>query len=512
MKGFIPPFIVTFAIAMFVLLMQILWLYMDDLAGKGLGFFLVVELLAYKCVSLVPLALPLAILISSLMLMGGLAEHYELSSLKSAGIRLLRIMRPLLFYAVCAAVLSYLCSDYFIPQANLQFGSRMWDIQRQKPTLRLDEGVFNEDFDGFSIHIGKKATNNKDIEDIIIYNHSRSQTDQFNQTIAESGRMFPAANDQYFVMRLENGNQYMETDPENPNSYPFVRVSFKEWEKIFDLKEFQLQRTDEELFKSNRNMMTSRQLRQEADTIQLNIERRKLTLSNYLVSYFHGMEKDSLEQDRQKAREKKEDEEKQEPQLLRTANTQPEAIPQEEPVRVPVRKTAIVKDTVTMMQEMAKAPDHKKKIWMSKAQTTARSIHNQSETARTSVLHMGENRIKVIYDMHMKYSMALVCVIFLFIGAPMGAIIRKGGFGYPILVAIIFFMLFIILTIFCRKIAEAFILPPSAAGWLPSIILLPVGIFLTRKAMNDSKLVGDSRLAQWIRLAWGYLFRKRAKA
>jgi len=503
MKGFIPPFIVTFAIAMFVLLMQILWLYLDDLAGKGLGFFLVIELLAYKCISLVPMALPLAILISSLMLMGSLAEHYELSSLKSAGIRLLRVMRPLMVYAVGAALLSYLCSDFFIPQANLQFGSRMWDIQRQKPALRLDAGVFNEDFDGFSIHIGEKAANDRDISDIIIYNHTAGRADKFNQTIAENGEMFPSPNEEYFIMRLNNGNQYVETDPENPRAYPFVRISFREWEKIFDLKEFQLRRTDEELFKSNRNMMTSSQLRAEADSIQLNIDKRKLTLSNYLVNYFRDIQLDSL--DAGEAQEKAQPGESEEPQLLRTKNKGSAPLVRPAQNR---KKGVAPKDTLTIMDELSRAPLHKRRVWISKAQTSARSIHNQTETAMVSVGHMAENRVKVLYDMHMKYSMAMICVIFLFIGAPMGAIIRKGGFGYPILVAIIFFMLFIILTIFCRKIAQTFILPPAAAGWLPCLILMPVGMQITRKAMNDSKLVGGNRILIWFRKRWEH-FRKK---
>ncbi len=494
MKGFIPPFIITFAIAMFVLLMQILWLYLDDLAGKGLGFFLVVELLAYKCISLVPMALPLAILISSLMLMGSLAEHYELSSLKSAGIRLLRVMRPLMVYAVGAAILSYLCSDFFIPQANLQFGSRMWDIQRQKPALRLDAGVFNEDFDGFSIHIGDKAANDRDISDIIIYNHNAGQTDKFNQTIAEYGEMFPSPNDEYFIMRLNNGHQYVETDPENPRAYPFVRISFREWEKIFDLKEFQLRRTDEELFKSNRNMMTSYQLRAEADSIQVSMEKRKLTLSNYLVNFFRDIQLDSLSSE--EAQVKEPSKSPVEPQLRRTSNQESE--PSARPV-YQRKPSGSARDSLTIMEELSRANVHKRRVWISKAQTSARSIHNQTETAMVSVKHMAESRVKVLYDMHMKYSMAMICVIFLFMGAPMGAIIRKGGFGYPILVAIIFFMLFIILTIFCRKIAETFILPPWAAGWLPCLILLPVGMQITRKAMNDSKLVGDNRIVIWVR-------------
>jgi lipopolysaccharide export system permease protein len=290
----------------------------------------------------------------------------------------------------------------------------------------------------------------------------------------------------------------METDPESPDSYPFVRVSFREWEKVFDLSEFQLYRTDQELFKSNRNMMTSRQLRMEADTIQLNIEKRKVSLSNFLVSYFPNLKYDTLEADR-KPKEISGNKEKPAErgyQILRTSQTD---LAEEAP-------TDSLAEPI-ILEEIKAAPVHKRRIWLSKAHTAARSIHNQTETAISSVDQMTEARVKVLYDMHMKYSMAVVCIIFLFIGAPMGAIIRKGGFGYPILVAIIFFMLFIILTIFCRKVAEAFIRPPWAAGWLPCAILLPVGMLLTRKAMNDSKLLGEGTIFIWIRKV---LSRKKA--
>ena len=170
--SFIPPFIVTFMIALFVLLMQIMWLYIDDIAGKGLGFFILIELIAYKSVSLIPMALPLAILISSVMVLGNLAERYELSSLKSAGVPLLRIMQPLIFVAGAAVVFSFFCSNNLIPIANLKFGSRMYDIQRQKPALSLDEGIFNYDFTGYTIHIKEKEKDDRTIKDVLIYDHT----------------------------------------------------------------------------------------------------------------------------------------------------------------------------------------------------------------------------------------------------------------------------------------------------------------------------------------------------
>ncbi|MEM1358480.1 MAG: LptF/LptG family permease, partial [Bacteroidota bacterium] len=199
-KSFVGPFVVTFAIAIFVLMMQVLWLYLDDIAGKGLGFFIVMELMAYKCVGLVPLALPLALLISSVMVLGSMAEHYELSSFKSAGTSLLRVMRPLIFFGAISSVVSFACADYVIPAANLQFGSRMYDIQQKKPTLSMEPGVFNEDFSQYAIRLGERDANGRDIKEVLIYDHTRASTGDLGQIAAKEGEMYSTEDGKAFVM------------------------------------------------------------------------------------------------------------------------------------------------------------------------------------------------------------------------------------------------------------------------------------------------------------------------
>jgi len=512
-RSFIPPFIVTFMIATFVLLMQILWLYIDDLAGKGLSIFLVVELLAYKCVSLVPLALPLAILISSLMVLGNLAEHYELSSLKSAGIPLLRIMRSILFFGLGAMVLSYLCSNYFIPVANLKFGSRMWDIQRQKPTLSLDAKVFNYDFDGFVIHIGEKGKDGRRIEDVLIYDHSGSAQDGVSEIMAREGEMFSAEDGKYFVMRLLDGHQYMEAQPTGKGTFPFVRTSFREWVKVFDLSEFQLTRTDEELFKSNRTMLSSGQLREAMDSIEMKIEQRREGVVKYLSNFYAPVRRDDQQLPIRQVQAK--DVEAGQGKLagrLDTLPRQQEEPPMQEGMGPPersyeARRYALPDSISSFDQLLTGLPRYRRKSYINKAQTFARSILNQTQSANRTIADLAESHVKHEYDMHMKYSMAVICILFVLIGAPMGAIIRKGGFGYPILVAILFFMLFIILTIFCRKIAESFIVPAWAAAWIPCMIFLPLGLRLTFRAMNDSKLLDVDRYVAPLRR----LFKKRKK-
>jgi len=529
-KSFIPPFIVTFGIAIFFFLMQTLWFYIDDIAGKGLGFFFIVELLAYKCVSLIPMALPLAVLISSVMVMGNMAEHYELSSMKSAGVRLLRIMRPLIIFGIVAALVSYYCSATLIPLANLKFGSRMYDIKQQKPSLTLDEGVFNDDFQGYTIHIGEKLRDGKTIEDILIYDHSNASKGQYTQISAEEGEMYTTADGRYFVMNLKNGYQYIELHPDSPTrttgKYPLVRTSFSSWTKVFDMGEFDLARTNEELFKNNRTMMSIPQLAEAIDSMKIRMDDRAYTLSNQTRTFFSFLPPDSLNtltyqppatSDTIKTIKKtvNQSEADTTAQVSRkpnaSLNLQSAAPPKRRfnvppPVELPDRVEQEIDKPIGEYENLAQTfkPINRKPIY-DRSKTFILSLKNQAESAQRSILAMRETRVKYSYEMWTKYSIAVVCIIFVFIGAPMGAIVRKGGFGYPILISIIFFMIFVILTIFCRKIAEAFVLPAPAAAWIPAIVMFPIGLILTFKAMNDSNL----QLSEGIARLRTRLFKKR---
>lgn len=557
-KSFIPPFLVTFMIAIFVLLMQFLWVYVDDIAGKGLGMLILIELLGYKSAGLIPMALPLAILISSVMVMGGMAEHYELSSFKSAGVSLLRVMQPLIAFGLLAVAFSYYSSNHLIPVANLKFGSRMFDIQQQKPSLQLTQGVFNDDFGGYAIYIGRKDGAGK-IYDVLIYDHAEASRGQLTQITAESGEMAPSPDGNFLLMHLRNGHQYVETRPSagatgNQRSLPFVRTSFERWTKLFDLSEFALSRSNDEIFTQNRSMMTIAQLRASVDTMDIDIAERQRGLANHTTGFFRFLPKDTT---RVAA------------SPLDTLGPIPTArLPRDSPASlplVPAKLEALVKaaqeqqpappvensrkigfgyssqesglkfdqdsaevyqpgtpvvDTskvsAALLKKLARParlspeavldtiadfsgylaayPVYEQKRFLGKALGFARSVQSQAESVERVLERKVESRIKFVYELHTKYSMAVVCFIFVFIGAPMGAIVRKGGFGYPILISIIFFMLFVILTIFCRKIAETTLVPAALAAWIPGMVLFPVGLFLTRKAMNDSKVLSTDRL------------------
>jgi lipopolysaccharide export system permease protein len=270
-KSFIPPFFVAFCIALFVLVMQFLWVYIDEIMGKGLTFFELTELVFYLSMTMVPNALPLGVLISSVMVLGNLAERYELAGLKSAGISLMRIMRPLAITAFMIACGSLFVADRVIPWANLQFHSRFYDIRKAKPTLAFEENVFNDEFQDYTMRIGKKSADGRHLKDVMIYgNQSSGNADLVNQIMAKNGEMFTTKDRQYIVMNLKDGIQYQETtnNRDGIKHYPFVRIKFKSWQKIFDLTQFDRSTTNPELFKGHQKMLTTGQLRRAIDSIQ----------------------------------------------------------------------------------------------------------------------------------------------------------------------------------------------------------------------------------------------------
>jgi len=571
-KSFLGPFVITFAIAIFVLMMQVLWLYLDDIAGKGLGFFTVIELMSYKCVGLVPLALPLALLISSVMVLGGMAEKYELSSFKSAGTSLLRVMGILVIFGVISAAVSFSVADYVIPAANLQFGARMYDIQQKKPTMSMEPGVFNEDFNQFAIRIGHKDDNGRDIADVMIYDHTKASTGELGQITAKRGEMFTTPDGNAFVMKLYDGVQYAEQRPGggNGNSRPYLRTSFNTYTKVFDLSEFKLGSTNPDLFRTNRSMLATWQLQIAVDSIDKDIAYRKQNISNQLLNYMPLLREDTIvykpkvRSDEAKLQENYNGRPKMDSTKLaagiaegrldsmgnavlmndrsgRGLNASGRVTRTGDGPRPDVTRGLVTREGGTSSKDRQKkrnrilngAKQHKlvKALddWrgidtimagmegsvytrvMNRTRSATRAVTGQAQAASRILPGIRESRVKHIYDMHMKYSMALVCIIFIFIGAPMGAIVRKGGFGYPILVSIIFFVIFIILTIFCRKLAESFVVDAAFAGWLPCVVLFPVSLYITSRAMKDAKLVSTDSFNKYFGLAKEWVRTRRTK-
>lgn len=442
-KAFIGPFIATFFITLLVLVMQFFWLYIDDFVGKGLGVGLILEFIGYQSTSLVPLALPLAVLLSSLMTFGNLGESYELVAIKSAGISLLRFMRPLFFVSFLISGLAFLFSNYIIPVSNLKSRTMLTDIVYAKPAFDLKEGVFYDKIPGFSIKVGKKEKNDSVIRDIIIYEQKDYLQDNF--IVASDGVMRIADNKRDLEFHLKNGWRYEERgNPGTPTE--FIRLGFKEYRKSFDLSSFGLQqRTADSVNKNNARMLSMRQLNTAIDSIQkvnAKIDSRVKTDVFSLVPL--------------------------------TANLD-----------------SNWKSTNTVLKQKsfdAFIPDSIKTVVKQRAETKVSTMRNAAEAELLTYKEQARTLRLYKIEWHKKLTLSLACVVLFLIGAPLGSIIRKGGLGTPLVFAIAFFMVFYFSSTSGEKFAKEGSWGMVTGMWFSFLILLPVGVFLTYKAMHDSQV------------------------
>ncbi len=435
---------------MFVLVMQFLWLFMDDIVGKGVSMALVTELLFYSAIALIPKALPIAVCISSVMVIGDLAEHYELSSLKSAGVSFLRVLSPLVAVTLLISAFSFFCANNLIPVSKLKLQTRLKDIKSSKGVLTLEEGIFNTDFKDIVIHIGKKESDGRGIRDVIVYNPSIAQEEEISIITAKRGEISHSDDEQYLIMNLYDGIQYQEPKSENKKTenHTFSRTYFKEWSKIFPLSEFEISISNSNRNKNNYSMMSYSQLTRAIDSL------------DRMIIYSYSQLADNHNR------------------YLKISDRNIDRAPVVSSIE-PVIQTPLKGYFLKTFSEK----NYNKHLHRAKSQV--RKIRDQANATIGKVSVTKEVRVKHIFEQQSKITMALVCLLFLFIGGSMGAIIRKGGFGYPILIAISFFVFFIILQMFFKKLGESLVLQAEYAPWIPCIILLPIALILSHRAMFD---------------------------
>ena len=443
-RSFIGPFTVTFFITFFVLMMQTLWKYIDDLVGKDLDLFTIGQFLWYASASLLTLAMPIAILISSIMTFGNLGESFELVAIKSAGISLLRFMQPLIWVAILLCGITFLFANYVIPFANLKFKTIYYDIAYKKPALDLKPGTFYKHIPGYAIKIGKKDADGKTIHNVVIYEQQSQLQD--NSIIAEKGVMKLSADKKYLEFTLQNGHRYQERGSVMDTSTEFIRMGFTEYKKLFDITALQMMNTSDTVFKNDYKMLSIRLLDRTLDSLKK--EKDSLTKKLYtdVALQFHYLNlPDSI-----------------------WKKTKP--------------------DTSKSVSFLALFPDSIKNKVYDNAVSIAYNIKNSYQLSGTEM----ENKtggIKVgLIEWHRKFSLSLACLVLFFIGAPLGSIIRKGGLGMPLVVAILFFLIFHLLNMFGEKFVKEDIATPLTGMWLSVLVLTPLGIFLTYKAMHDSAL------------------------
>jgi len=446
---FIGPFIATFFISLFVLVMQFLWKYIDELAGKGLDASVIGELLLYASANLIPMAIPLSILLSSIMTFGNLAENHELLAFKTTGVSLLRLMRPLTITVIFISIFAFFFANNMVPRANLKFKSLLYSIKEQKPAMDIMPGSFYGGIEGFSIRVSEKDPETDVLYDVMIYDKSEKRGNVM-VTRAEEGRMYITEDERFLILDLKNGVRYHEMEEQKNKAhktYPHNTLRFEDYQIRFDLSSFNFKRAKEELWKNSTQMMNLRQLSAYIDTTYIK-ETKKLNYTrDYAVPYFTFLSDSSFEVN--------------------------------DSIATTYHDTGHYIGSIDIMSV---------RPLIQRALSHARSIKGALKSTSNELDYQSKRRIRGQIEYHRKFTLSIACLLLFFIGAPLGAIIRKGGLGLPVVISTIIFVLYYIVMIGSEKAAKQGAIIAEAGMWFPVVFILPFAIVLTIRANNDSKL------------------------
>jgi lipopolysaccharide export system permease protein len=465
-RSFIGPFIATFFITLFVLILQFFWLWIDDFVGKGIDGPIFIRLIIYLSATLVPLALPLAVLLSSIMTFGNLGETFELVAIKSAGIGLLRFMRPLLIIALLLSGLAFLFNNNVIPVANLKMRSLHTDIVNKKPAFDLKEGVFYTTIPGYAIKVAEKK-NDSTLINVIIYEISPHLQD--NILVAERGIMKVSPDQRFLVFTLKDGWRYEEKGERLSNKTEFIRLGFKEYKKVLDLSSLQLNITSDSAYKDRYEMLSVRQLAKGIDSL----EHRNAVIGKTIMK---------------------------ELEPLMTFNKMVDS--------GWMKVNPPVSDAKTVMDLL---PDSVRRRVLEQSISYASSIKNSMQIGLMEYTNQREQMRMQLIEWHNKFTMALAVFVLFLIGAPLGSIVRKGGIGTPVVFAVIFFVIFFLLNNFGKKFVKEDLVTPVAGMWMATFILVPIGLFLTYKAMHDSQLLNKEFYFRFFRKVKNFIVSRRKK-
>ena len=571
--SFLGPFLLTFIVVDFILLTVNMLKYFDEIFGKGLSFWIYAELIGYFVISISPMALPLAVLLSSLMTFGNLGEHFELTAIKSSGISLLRALRPIGVFVIVLSFAAYLSNNYLVPKVNLKTFSLLYDIRMKSPALDIKAGVFYAGIPGYSIKVNEKIGEHG-LKDIIIYSHEGGSTGNLNVTLADSGRMEPFFNENYMKLSLFHGINYREERQtrgivEKP--VEFNRTSFDTNEIVFDLNNtFKLNRTAEDAWSTNRSIKNISQIKLGLDSINtlLNDKLYQNYLSTESIYPFFARDRkfkppvdiaerkfldDSVRKEKSRREQAKTDsidnlrfKAKKDTSAVLTDNPESRLLSTSGKDAAITSVKSVKSSTVQRINESPDAksnvnikaedkPDHtdttakaapkpaEKKIRtapltakerkeidslvngrgyersaVSMALNNSRSLKNNFSIRKTEIDNYERHYRRFQIAWYQKYTQAFACFAMFLIGAPLGAIIKKGGLGMPVLVSIIFFIVYYMLTITGEKWAKEGLTDPLFGTWFSILCLLPFGLFFVKQARKDARLFEpDFYLAFW---------------
>ena len=462
LRQFLGLFVLTFLICVFILLMQFLWIHVNDLVGKGVEVSVLAEFFIYAAVTVVPLALPLAILLASLISFGNLGEKFELTAMKSAGISLFRIMRPLTISIALISVGAFFFSNNVLPRSQVKLWTLIFSLRQKSPELDIPVGEFYDGIGGYNIYVGHKDNHTGMLYDLIIYDMSEGFK---NSTVmlADSGKVYFTADSKYLQLTLHSGESFEnlkdQADQKKKNNksgqqaIPYRRETFVKKNILIDFNT-EFNRYDESVLRDQHVSKNTAELIQSIDSVRVIAHKR---------SYDQSME---LIKNRYFARDKL-------PNRQLIDSTQ-------------VGKPLAIRDVDSLFLTFTHAQQQRAlKNAIDKAKSQGDQIEYNALLLDDSQRYIRRHAI----ELHRKFTLAFACLIFFFIGAPLGAIIRKGGLGTPVVISVVMFIIYYIIDNTGFKMAREALWPTWAGMWLSSAVLLPIGVFLTYKAATDSALL-----------------------
>lgn len=440
LQAFFAPFLVTFSVVVFVLLMVTLAKYTSEITGKGIPASSFIELFFYFSFNSTQLALPLAILLSALMTYGSLGQHNELIAVKSSGISLIRIITPLFFAVLLIAIGDFFFNDYVLPRTNIKAYNLLYDMRHKKPDFSLKEKVFYAGIPGYSIRVDEKEEETGLLKKVLIHDHSK-QKGNIEVISADSGKMYTLNEGGFLVLELFDGIRSAEEHEEGkPYEGSFSRTKFSKTKMVFDLTSFQMKRTPEELFSKNRRMLTIKELENQMDTVSNEIASVKYDVlpvikSNHILNY------------------------------VDTANY-----------------------TSASVEVTKELPFYERKIAVKSALNIARRLYSHIDNKAS--YERGRRRSYNRYGIEKlhNYTNACACLVMFLIGAPLGVVIKKGGMGIPALITIAFFIMYYIVSITGEKFAKSLTWDFYSGTWLSNVALLPFAFYFMYLAYKDAKV------------------------
>ncbi len=567
LRSFIGPFVLTLFVVVFILLTQLMLNKMDEFVGKDLGLLVFSELMFYFSINITQTALPLAVLLSSLMAFGNLGEFSELTAIKGAGVSLLRALRPAFLLTVIITILAFFNNNYVVTKANLKAYSLLYDIKKQKPSLDIKEGTFYNGIPDFSIKVNKKYSDGVTLGDITIYNHT-GKTGNNIVTFADSGRMYSILNNRYLMFELYNGKRYEEIPKSGRpggSISDFIRNSFSHHKLVLSLASFDFKKSKEELWANHYYMKNIQQLNTDVDSMSLGLLDSKVTVFDDAQRFFGRYYRDRVQMppeyvvrkhyrdsvqkvkqiadsinyraqyNQDEAEEIKEDSIEMLSQIeinkklslskqVRTISNIPvkkakpvklgktyskvnRAKPQPPTAQDRLKKLPISEINIDSIFQNRRIKGQGLRFALSETRNIKNKLNVQTSRLRNQELMMTKYKIEI----NKKYAQAFACMVMFLIGAPLGAIIKKGGLGAPVIISIVFFILYYVMSIIGKKWTEEGIVTPFLGIWGYSFILLPVGLFFLRQARNDARLLESDFYAVLVEKLKTRFFKKKIR-